>query len=297
MRAFFAGKRNLSIALVFVVVVSVLAWPAYRHFYGRSDLVSSRSSVMIEPTVSDEQGVDTRSDFVLSSKESLDEDSVKNNLSVTPKTDFTVQKKSSKEFVVRFSKPLRENTVYAFRLALSVPDATTAQGAEDTAVDTSRALSWAFQTKNPFRVVSTLPANTATDIPVNSGIEITLSHEGAPDMASAFDISPKVAGKFEMHKKTAVFVPEKLDFATVYTVTVKKGFGLGGEKGVLNEDKIFRFETVSEKNGKSKRQLGFVKDMYEVSSIDKPALDVYLSAINGDAKVQVSSFRFSGQED
>lgn len=295
MQSFLSRNRNVAVALVFVVIASLFAWPVYRHFYGQSSLVSGRSSVSVEAVVSDDRGVDTRSDFVLSSKDALDESLLKNRLSVTPQTDFSLQKKSDTNFVIHFAKPLRENTVYVFRLALSDFDETAAHGA-DSASETGPALSWAFQTKNPFRIVSTLPANAATGVPVNSGIEITLSHEGASDIASAFDISPKVDGKFETHKKTIVFVPEKLSPETVYAVTIKKGYGLGGDE-VLKEDKVFRFETSSKENSAPRQSLGFVRDMYESSSIDKPALDIYSYGIDTNAKVSVGAFRFSGQED
>ena len=69
-------------------------------------------------------------------------------------------------------------------------------------------LKWAFQTKGQFKINGSLPRDKSTGVPTNTGIEINFSHEGFHDLEKYFEISPQTAGHFEIHKKTAVFVPK-----------------------------------------------------------------------------------------
>ena len=104
---------------------------------------------------------------------------------------------------------------------------------------------------NSFRVQSVLPDDKTTDVPVNTGIEITFSDKGYADIDSLFSISPDVKGKFERHGKTVVFVPEKnLNYATVYTVTLKAGVKNAALGSATEEDTVFSFETRSKDGAK-----------------------------------------------
>ena len=103
--------------------------------------------------------------------------------------------------------------------------------------------SWAFQAQSPLRVVTTLPYNGATGVPVATGIELTFDQDGTVDAASRFSIEPAVKGHFEQHGRTFVFVPERLEPATLYTVTLSRGVRLEGSSQALEEDVVVRFET------------------------------------------------------
>jgi hypothetical protein len=91
-----------------------------------------------------------------------------------------------------------------------------------------------------------LPADESVNVPVNSGIEIEFSHENYEDIDSFFEISPKVEGRFERHKKTAVFVPKNLEEGTIYTVRIKKGLKIKDSVRSIEEDYIFSFETAKD---------------------------------------------------
>ncbi|MDO8485618.1 MAG: Ig-like domain-containing protein, partial [Candidatus Limnocylindrales bacterium] len=96
---------------------------------------------------------------------------------------------------------------------------------------------------SPLRVVTTLPYSGATDVPVTTGIELTFDQDGTVDVASHFSIEPVVNGRFEQHGRTVVFVPERLQPATLYTVTLRRGVRLQGSNQALEQDVVVRFET------------------------------------------------------
>jgi len=104
--------------------------------------------------------------------------------------------------------------------------------------------SWIFQTAQPPRVVGTLPHDTATLVPVDTGIEFVFDQDGVLDPSSQFSIEPTVSGRFEQHGRAWVFVPERdLAWSTVYRVTLRKGVRLSGSDQVLAGDVTFAFET------------------------------------------------------
>ena len=68
--------------------------------------------------------------------------------------------------------------------------------------------SWAFQAHQPLRIVTTLPEDTQTDVPLATGVEVTFDQDGVVDPASHFSIKPAVAGRSETHGRVLSFVPD-----------------------------------------------------------------------------------------
>ena len=108
---------------------------------------------------------------------------------------------------------------------------------------------WAFQVAGPPRVVATIPADERTDVPVDTGIEITFDQDGVAvepgDIAVRLvpDGTP-VAGAIEMHGRAAVFVPDrKLLAGRVYEVRVRAGTGATAQADGLARDVTFAFQT------------------------------------------------------
>ena len=69
------------------------------------------------------------------------------------------------------------------------------------AEDGTIAGSWAFQARAPLHVVSVLPGDKTTGVPVTTGIEVTFDQDAAADMGPFFTISPAVGGRFERHAR------------------------------------------------------------------------------------------------
>ncbi|HET7473894.1 MAG TPA: Ig-like domain-containing protein, partial [Candidatus Limnocylindrales bacterium] len=124
--------------------------------------------------------------------------------------------------------PLRPGAVYRFAL----------HGAGGELLDT-----WAFQAKQPVRIVGTLPGDRQADIPLDTGIEVTFDQDGVVDAAAHVTIDPATAGRFEMHGRTLAFVPNRpLKRSTLYTVTVSPGIVAATGEATATETR-FQFET------------------------------------------------------
>lgn len=242
---------------------------------------SGDASITLTPLAFDKTGIDLLSDFKLVSDRSLQEDAVNASLRVSPSQNYSIRALSEKEYLVHFDQPLVPDSIYTF---------------EYTGDSEESKHAWAFQTKKAFRVVKTLPRNRTTYIPLNSGIEITFSHDKVKDIDQYFEISPKVSGRFEWHKKTLVFVPEKLSPGTIYTVTLKKGLGIEGSEDVLEEDVTFSFQTEPETQKDQYNYLHFSSQLYSLTAKTAPVLQVYTDEATIEKEVGIELYRYSSEE-
>ena len=175
-------------------------------------------------------GVDVASTFVLTVPDAAEPEEIAASLSIDGQPAPNIEQSGDKEFTVEPAMGLAHNSLYVFRLRRD--------GLND--------ITWAFQTARKFQVASNYPYNAATNVPKNSGIEITFTDAGYAPINDYFSISPHVEGIFEYHKNTAVFVPRALEYRTVYTVTVKAGMNHEQTGEQLAADYSFAFETEAE---------------------------------------------------
>lgn len=196
------------------------------------------SIVTLEATKGDTLGVEAGTTFTLKAKEgSITADDIKSNFKLMPDVAYSVKEKGKNTFEIVPEKPLSEKTVYT---ASYEGIAKTDDGAIEP-----RTYSWAYQVRNEFQVIGTLPRHKATSVAPETGIEVTFSSSGvsANDFEKKLDISPKTDGRVEVHNRTLVFVPaKKLKEKTVYTVTVRKGLTPDGASEGLTADVVFQFE-------------------------------------------------------
>ncbi|HOQ06289.1 MAG TPA: Ig-like domain-containing protein [Clostridiales bacterium] len=237
------------------------------------------SIVEISAADQDSLGVSTTSSFRLLFSRDTDEKAIASSLSVEPKQDFSLTRVSAKEFSLEFSEPMESNKIYTFTL-------------NDR--DNGAKKSWAFQTKKQLSVVRTLPRDRAIYVPVNSGIEITFSHSDIENAEECFEISPKVNGSFQWNKKTLVFVPENLEYDTIYTVTIRKGVRAKGSEETLQSDYTFKFQT--ERPPTTKTYFDFAEDYYNFLPGTVPALEVYTMWDISGKEVPVELYSFPDAE-
>ncbi|HHV64886.1 MAG TPA: alpha-2-macroglobulin [Peptococcaceae bacterium] len=222
------------------------------------------SGISIKALDADSLGISPETAFLLSSEEPLPEKTVKEALRTEPQFAYELEKlNGGRQYKIIPKEKLTSNKIYT--LAFD-PEG---KGQEN--------LSWAFQTKSQFKVLRTLPANESTYVPVDTGIEVTFTHENYDfnKIANYFSIQPEVKGRFEQHKKTLVFVPEELKPSTIYTVTLKKGFLLAGSSETLQEDYVFSFETAPAEESKPAFNFDMDTSLTEFSPADVPAFPVY----------------------
>jgi hypothetical protein len=223
------------------------------------------------------------SDFRLASLDGSPATELAARLSVEPALDLAVEPQPDGTSVrLRPAAPLQPGLVYRFTL----------KGQDGRPLDT-----WAFQAKAAVRVVATVPRNTETDVPLNAGIEITFDQDGVVDPASRVVIEPRTAGRFERNGRSLAFVPNRLNPATLYSVTVKRGIKVNGTDETMAEDFHFRFETAA-KAGTTVTTFNFPGELLEVPTASRPDLPIWAFNDAGTvpkvARIEVYRFRDVG---
>ncbi len=187
-------------------------------------------------TSQDAAGVATDTAFTLTSAVAASVDQLNQNLRVVPAVPLDITSNQANEFHIQPKAALTPGSVYRFTLATAVQ---TASGTR-----APREFSWAIQTKDTFRVLSSVPGNASSYVPIDTGIEITLSQTGWEDPKPFFSISPPVDGHFEAHGRSLAFVPNApLKAGQLYRVIYKQGWKLQQSDLSLKEDHVIRFET------------------------------------------------------
>ncbi|MCD7948251.1 MAG: Ig-like domain-containing protein [Oscillospiraceae bacterium] len=223
---------------------------------------TEKDGYALTPTSAGADGVNVASTFQLTTPEDFTPEDIGARLTLDGQAAPTVEKTGDRTFLITPAAQLSANTLYTFRL-------TRPEAAE---------LTWVFQTAKKFAVTSVFPANQATNVPINSGIEITFSTEGYGEIDSYFSISPAVKGTFEYHKNTAVFVPEALAYKTMYTVTLQGGIALASTGEAITEDTVFSFETQAKKEKEAveaQESIWFSPTYTEYGTTDPPSLYLY----------------------
>jgi hypothetical protein len=184
----------------------------------------------ITPNRQDRLGVATTSGFTLRSLGDAPAAELAKGVVAHPPLKFRVRPGAAKDEVILDPvEALLEDTTY--RLTLTRGDG----GLGGT---------WAFRTQRPLYIVTTIPGDEETEVPVDTGIEVTFDQDGSVGLEDHFTIEPAVAGRFEQHGRTWAFVPdEPLRHASAYRVTVTPGVGLEGSELQLETKVSFVFET------------------------------------------------------
>ncbi len=183
-------------------------------------------------------------------------------LTVRPAVAFTVTKEAGDRAVVLEPvKPLDPGSVYRFALS----------GAGGQLLDT-----WAFQAKQPLRIVGTLPGHESAEVPLDTGIEVTFDQDGVTGAAAHFTIEPATAGRFEEHGRTLAFVPNRpLTASTVYSVTVTRGIKVPATGEATVVDTRFQFETAAKGRSSDPRTFIFPDEVTESPTTERPTIGLW----------------------
>jgi len=228
----------------------------------------------LAPTKAGPAGVAPDTAFTLTSLTGEAPAALAARLEVSPAVALTVAETS--ETTVELSQAgLEPNLLYRFTLR---------------APDGSVAGSWAYRVQGPVAVLSTIPGDETTGVPVNTGIEVAFNQEEVADIDDHFTISPAATGRFERHGLTQVFVPDTLKDGTLYTVTLKAGLARMDSTLALPADHVFSFETQGAVD--LYRTMFFAREVIESSPAERPIMAVIVPSFEGvsqpkDAKVDV----------
>ncbi len=259
----------------------------------------------------DAAGVATDSSFVLQTRDALKPDEVAQLVAVSPAVELdvaaaeppmaasdateagdatggtTVSADLPNAYRLTPKTPLAAGELYRFAV-LSTPQGQPVQ-------------TFSFQAQRPLAVVQTLPQSQITGVPLDTGIELTFSHDGVTGIEDHVTIDPPVEGTWQQHKRTFAFVPEALAPDTLYTVTVEPGVGVTGSDEALAEPFVLQFETGSDSRGGDEMPtvLGFARSLWESSTAEAPVLAMYTVSSSGPldpGPLPFTVYRYEGPE-
>ncbi|PIZ44640.1 hypothetical protein COY32_06160, partial [candidate division WWE3 bacterium CG_4_10_14_0_2_um_filter_41_14] len=266
--------KNIVVGTVGLIIVGVLSIHGYNLFFQKGIVPSFNGTPVVLPETTmtlvaesvDVLGVNYDSSFLLSSKEPLTTEQVISNLTIKPDVGYTTHQVSESEVRIKPTENFESNSIINISL----------REEEVLGDHTGAPLEWAFQTKESFKVLSTLPRNGVTNVPVDSGIEFVFNTDKYNDILPHVSISPSVELVWEQHKNTAVlYTPDLLEFATVYTVTLSGDLGIEGESQTLGQDVTFVFETESKQQENNYYNFDFAKQFTEIPTGEQPVFEVY----------------------
>ena len=231
-------------------------------------------------------GVEVSSSFALTTPFETTAEELAETLSIDGQPALHIVQNSTTEFLITPSMELSPNSLYVIMISREDEDD----------------VSWAFQTTARFQIVSNYPHDTAVNVPVNTGIEITFSDEGYTPIETFFSITPNVEGAFQYHKNTAVFIPAKLEYRTVYTVTLRAGIKLGGTNEELTTDRVFSFETEAEPAFEQKHPsetVHFSTRYSELPTTEAPRMGMRTNSAHGTQKPdpKITVYKFGSYEE
>ena len=191
-------------------------------------------------------------------------------LVVSPALNLRVATVEGPNAVLRPAAPLRQAQIYRFELRR-------ADGTAEAA--------WAVQAAWPLHVAHTLPGDSSSGVPRDTGIEITFDQPGVrlTDVRTHVKILPNVAGRWEQHGATFAFVPNKsLARNTLYTVTVRRGLPISETGMTLDATRVIRFETTGAKVPAV--HVTFTRPLFDAAPGERAALGLNLDSDNGSGK-------------
>ncbi len=156
-----------------------------------------------------------------------------------------------------------------------------------------RDYSWAYQSQGKFRVVSSIPGDKKTEVPVNTGIEIAFSQDDFKDPTAFISVSPTIRFRTEIHAERFVVVPlDPLNEKTVYTVTLKKGLSLKSRNDPITEDYTFTFQTKEKEMITRPPFFSLSEDFQQISPEEHFLTKVYTSNWNSDNTIKAEVYKF-----
>ena len=269
-------RPALAMALVVIILATAVRfWPQGPGFAPfRIDAAFANDNFSVEATDSSKAGIEVDTRFVIKSKTAISEiDSLRASIKLSPVTEFDLEKVSDYEFILTPAENLVDKKVYKLEIS--------SEYINDNGLTVENNNSWAFQVKDVFKVVSSIPADKSNNVPVNTGIEFDFSSEEIYGFEQAFSISPQVAGRFEKHGRTMVFVPtQPLATGTIYTINLSESVSRGETGEKIAEAKTIKFETQSDNQAEAAIYL--LADRREFSTIQNPAFQVFVANDRGE---------------
>lgn len=222
------------------------------------------------PTKGGQGGVARDTAFVLTSLDGRPATALAAGLVADPPIAFAVRASGSAAVIARPKAALASGTTY--RISLRRPDG-------------SIEASWVARTAAPLAITDSVPGDQATNVPLDTGIEVTFNQYGvtAAGLRSRFAISPATTGHFVVAGRSVAFVPDHpLRKGTLYTVTIRHGLPVDGTGVSLAADRVIRFETAASLRSQVRVWLGDA--LVDATPRERAALTVGIDVPEGSAE-------------
>jgi len=275
-------NRNTKIALGVGIVV-IIAAGAY---FGLSkNQRTAISQFTLTAPEADAAGVPSNARFELKSTEDLSASVISTYLHTKPEVAVVVDKKGTGQYTITPKDKLSENKIFAVQI--------------DKGPISAKTYGWAFQVKAPFQIISKIPTDKGTNVPLNTSIEITFNRQQIATPESFISITPTVAGKFLVKDEVVAFLPDTnaLKPKTIYTVTVKKGLRPTQGTDTLADDTTWKFETGQNSTYNQTPQLYFNDTFQEFAPGKIPTFAAYANQLGRDTTFPASVYRFNTVDD
>ncbi len=234
-----------------------------------------------------------QSALILRSKVALSPEQVQRALKVDTGHVQEVRQVSPDSFRVQLASVPSDRVV---RVALAAAIQT--EVGSSTEVSVPREYSWALQTTDRLELVSSLPANNATAVPLDASLELVLNAQGFTNVTTSIEITPAIDGRFQTNGRRIVFLPTKpWQASTLYTVRIKQS--LMAEQLSLPEDLTLQFQTGTSATDAS--EAPFIRTLSEFQEVYVgETVSVQLSRSPGLAsaptKLSVTGYRLTEDE-
>lgn len=241
--------------------------PAAQTGWSTLDLPPLARVATLEATHPAPEGVALDTAFRLTSLDGRDPRELAAHLVSEPALTLRQRSAGGAAIELQPAAPLAAGTIY--RLSLRT-----------TAGQTEAA--WAVQAVKPLHVVSSIPGDQETGVPVNTGIEVAFDQLGvtAEDATRFVSIRPATPGRFELHARTVAFVPDKpLAVRTLYTIVVGQGLPLGDTGMTLQRDVTIRFET--EASHHAAAHVTMYRPLFDAGTRDRAAISIRIDGDEG----------------
>ncbi len=271
---------------------TILTGTSYTPSYTRDDIPNAiaHASITADKTVGNL--CTTGTSFTVKPAGNTTSADILNYITSTPQIDFSCTESEDGTYTLTPNDDLEPNTVYRLSVGGDNPIS-----------------SFAFQTESVFALESAFPADLATNVPIDSGIELRFTEAiSTPldEIENYISVSPAVEGEFLLYpdRKTVVFAPtNKLNTGTVYSVSISSG--ITGEERELGEDICVKFRTSAKEIDENDVYLNF--NLISSMPIFAPGDAMYLSyrvdyygnnsnnPAHGDARVKI--YRYDSADD
>lgn len=248
----------------------------------------ARDNFSVDATASDVLGVASSTSFVITSKQPLKREDLEHALKIVPALEYRLVERSAQEFVVEPLTTLAPRTLYRIMI-----DSNTVA---DNGITIARPFSFAFEVGEKLRVISTLPRDKTSGVPIRTGIEFTLSHEGIENPNDIIKVFPSFHYTVETKGRKLLIKPiDVLKPGTIYTVTLSKEARINGSEEALGKDVSVSFET--EQSVQISAQFYLNEQTAEFSPDQKPGFPVYgLENLTVVPQVHAVVYRFESAE-